>query len=77
MMKIIMQKIKTKKSLLTILLISILLIITSCSEGSESDSSCSATWDPEKEILPVSVEALTVTEGKLIPSIDASGIIYG
>lgn len=68
---------KTKiLSILTIILILILILI-SCNDYSNKDETSSATWFPGKNVLPVAVEALEVSSGKLIPNIETSGIIYG
>ncbi|MBI9097924.1 MAG: efflux RND transporter periplasmic adaptor subunit [Spirochaetaceae bacterium] len=67
---------KKRITLITTLVL-MTLIYSSCSEKPESEMTSSATWTPGENVLPISVEALEVTEGKLIPYIEASGIIYG
>lgn len=61
------------------LLIIISLYLISCGRGAneESDEVSAATWDQGQELLPVAVEVLEVTKGRLIPYIEASGTIRG
>ncbi|MDA3809327.1 MAG: efflux RND transporter periplasmic adaptor subunit [Spirochaetaceae bacterium] len=59
------------------IIITITLLFISCSNTSVKDETTSASWDPDKEVLPISVEALVVSSGKLIPYIETSGVVYG
>lgn len=72
---------KRRKILITAALILSSIIIfyfyISVSKPGGADSNSAATQTYDKDLLPVAVEALTVSEGKLIPFIEASGIIYG
>ena len=63
------------KSITTIIFITIFFI--SCSRNESAEEISSATWEAEAEVLPISVEVLTVSKGQLIPYIEASGIVYG
>lgn len=51
-------------------------IFTSCGPD-DADQVTSSSWDQAGEYIPIAVEVLEVTEGKLIPYVEASGIIKG
>lgn len=64
------------KKLIMLLGIS-LVIFTSCGNKKPADEVSSSTWDQEGKYVPIAVEVLEVTEGQLIPYIEASGAIEG
>lgn len=59
------------------LILSIFFILISCSKSKKEDETGSASWIPEENISPISVEALEITMGQLIPYVEASGTVSG
>lgn len=55
----------------------IFILFISCSPGAEEDSVTSASWEQDGELLPIAVEALEITEGRLVPLVEAAGTIRG
>ncbi|MBB6479361.1 efflux RND transporter periplasmic adaptor subunit [Spirochaeta isovalerica] len=58
-----------------IILLSV-FILSACGSG-EADQVSSSSWDQAGEYVPIAVEVLDVTEGLLIPYVEASGTIRG
>jgi len=65
------------KKIITTVPMLFIFIFLSCSNNNSSDNTASASWTPDDSVLPLSVEVLEVSNGKLIPFIEASGLIYG
>ena len=66
-----------KKAIIVILAASLLMMISSCSKDKSEDSVSAASWDAGEDNSVVSVEALTVSRGKLVTNVSGSGIIRG
>ena len=52
------------------------MIFSACGEKN-ADQVSSSTWDQEGKYVPIAVEVLEVTEGQLIPYVEAAGLIRG
>lgn len=66
---------KIKK--MTPLFLAVLYFFVSCSASEKTDETGSVTWLPDNDMIPISVEALEISTGQLIPFIEASGVAYG
>jgi len=64
-----------KKFLYILILVTAL---TSCGgEDRETDEVTTATWEQGDDLVPIAVEVLEVSRGRLVPYVEASGIIQG
>ena len=66
-----------KKIIMFVIAASLIMIASSCRADKSEDSVSSASWVAGEDNPVVSVEALTVSRGKLVSTVSGSGVIKG